>query len=781
MIFTNGRSLQFKILLLFATALIAVALLVTLTTLSSTYRHSNQQLQNQFTTSQEVLIYKLMNDSSAMRESLQSTAKAFSFKQLVAGAEDDPESLSVAMDNYQRRIGADISAIYKGSGELLVGGDDLFETFNPALIENKPLFLKDVIGEVYLVVAVPVKFVETSRRADAWLIMAKNLADLITVETNELTGFEIGLISVDEWVLDTHDNGAFSDLSPLANALPQEMTRIQLAEGEVIAYRFAPVEGSDVSILFWLNTESALVDFNNLRLQLMIEILVAVIIATGLSLYISRDITLPLRTLTAAAMRIRLGDYQEKIPSFNAGEFRELSLAFEGMQSGIKDREQSIESLAYYDQLTKLPNRNAFMKAVADRIEQQSSHSFAIIILNLDRFKEVNDTIGHKSGDFLLQCIARRITSTVVDDTFNAHFGGDEFAILKAYKTESEIQVFIEQVSEFLELPFAVENIRLDVDASFGSAVYPKDASSADELIRCADIALNCAKESHKHLVSYHEALNKYSVQRLNLMSQLRMAIDQNQLQLFYQPKLNLASQKIEDVECLVRWIHPEHGFISPDDFIPLAEQTGAIRDLTDWVIQTALKQAVEWQNQGIVFRFAINISALDLVDLKLPSMVSELLSECKLDTDSLTFEITESAVMADPEQAIRALDMLHRMNIKLSIDDFGTGYSSMAQLKQMPVDELKIDKSFVLDMATNEDDQKIVKSTVDLAHNLGLSVVAEGVENKESLQLLKDYGVEYAQGYFIVKPIPAADMPSWLEEFYATQSSPKVEKIGFE
>ena len=248
-------------------------------------------------------------------------------------------------------------------------------------------------------------------------------------------------------------------------------------------------------------------------------------------------------------------------------------------------------------------------------------------------------------------------------------------------------------------------------------------------------------------------------------MSELKDALEAGQLSLYYQPKLNLSLDRIESVECLIRWIHPEHGFIPPDEFIPLAEQTGAIRHVTKWALEKALTQHAEWRRQGLDIAMAVNISAVDLSDLSLPHTVSSLLSTHKIEPEKLVLEVTESAVMSDPEIAINALNMLSRMNIKISIDDFGTGFSSMAQLKKMPVDEIKIDKAFVLELATNSEDQVMVKTLIAMAQNLGLSTVAEGVENAESVELLKTMGCSTAQGFHLSRPQPSQDITPWLHE----------------
>ncbi|WP_428982877.1 putative bifunctional diguanylate cyclase/phosphodiesterase [Paraglaciecola aquimarina] len=273
-------------------------------------------------------------------------------------------------------------------------------------------------------------------------------------------------------------------------------------------------------------------------------------------------------------------------------------------------------------------------------------------------------------------------------------------------------------------------------------------------------------KEQHYRSAIYTPSLNKYSVMRLNLMSELKEALHDGQLHLYYQPKLAFQENAITTVECLIRWIHPEHGFVSPDEFIPLAEQTGAIRNVTNWALDVACNQLNSWQSQGIQLGVAVNISAMDLVDMRLPSYIAELLVRYKLTPNLLTLEVTESAVMSNPENALKALNVLKSMGITLSIDDFGTGYSSMAQLKKMPVHELKIDKAFVLDLASNKEDQVMVKTLISLAANLGLKTVAEGVEDIESLKLLNAFGCTKAQGFYLSKALPADQFNQWYETF---------------
>ncbi|MGH1372343.1 MAG: putative bifunctional diguanylate cyclase/phosphodiesterase [Cellvibrionaceae bacterium] len=760
--------LQNKILIFVAAILIAVAAIVSVTTLQSAYQHSNQQLKERFTTAKKVLNYKLNNDSEVLKGSLENAAKDFNIKQLVASALEDPESLRIAILNQQRRVGADFSLVYDQKGSVILNTSEKTTTLNVSDFLAGDLHLRAIDNQVFLITAVGLKFLEKQPAYDGWILMGINLTKLIDDGVQILTGFDIDAFAQGRHLLNTaqaNTEASSSTLMSLPSIDTDQSAEITIAGQPHIAYRFQITESQPaIEFVFSIASESAFLDFFKLAFQLIIEIIVALILALSLSAYLSKNITKPLRALASVAKRIQLGDYQSPIPAFPTAEVRSLSQAFRGMQEGIQQREAEINQLAYYDSLTDLPNRNSFIRQLQHRVENQPKNRFSVLMLDLDRFKDINDTIGHNFGDLLLKQIACRIESLKLADAFYARVGGDEFALLLSDVEGQDIQSLVQQYTKLFELPFNIEGVHLDVDASFGLAIYPDHADSAYGIMQCADIALYKSKGTHHKVIEYDREFDTLSVQRLNLMSELRKAIEENQLKLFYQPKLCLSSNQVISVECLVRWIHPEHGFISPDDFIPLAEQTGAIRDLTYWAIDTALQQHVAWRALGIELRFAVNISAVDLVDLALPAYVAELLDRYQVDSAHLALEVTESALMDDPDAAIKALRMLQRMGISLSIDDFGTGYSSMAYLKQMPVSELKIDKAFVLELANNEEDEKIVKSTVDLAHNLGLSVVAEGVEDEAALTILRGHKVEYAQGYFIARPMSADDFQQWID-----------------
>jgi len=430
-------------------------------------------------------------------------------------------------------------------------------------------------------------------------------------------------------------------------------------------------------------------------------------------------------------------------------------------------------SLAYqaqHDALTDLPNRTL----LHDRLQQVLHHapppqpggdsaSVALLLMDLDRFKEINDTFGHHHGDQLLRqvggrlCAALRATDTV------ARLGGDEFAVLLPATDAQGAGAVAGTLVRTLEEPFILEGYSVSIGASIGIALAPEHGQDATTLLRRADVAMYTAKRATSGYAVYIAAQDQYSPERLGLVGELRRAIEQDQLVLYYQPKVYLRTGRLDSVEALVRWQHPVRGIVPPDQFIPLAEHTGLITSLSHWVLTAALRQCRAWRDAGLGIRVAVNLSARLLQDEHLVDSIVELLQTWGVTPDLLQVEVTESAVMADPTRALQILTRLHDMGIRIAIDDFGTGYSSLAYLKKLPADEIKIDKSFVRDMNGNADDVTIARSVIDLGHNLGLSVVAEGVEDRVVWDQLVEMGCDLAQGYYLSRPIPAAALASWV------------------
>ncbi|MBI3301707.1 MAG: EAL domain-containing protein [Deltaproteobacteria bacterium] len=437
----------------------------------------------------------------------------------------------------------------------------------------------------------------------------------------------------------------------------------------------------------------------------------------------------------------------------------------------ISGREAQTAALRYqalHDALTDLPNRTLFLESLQEAIvdAQRYNKPLALLFLDLDRFREINDTFGHQWGDVLLQQIGPRLRSALRKSDPVARLGGDEFAVLLPTAGDATGATQIaRRILSALEQPFVIEGHALDVSASIGIAFYPEHGADTDTLMRRADIAVYMAKRASSGYAFYTADQDHYSPERLILTGELRHAIEHDQLLLHYQPKAHFATGQVSHVEALVRWQHPPHGLLPPDRFVPLAEQTGLIKPLSLWVLNTALRQCHAWQQEGLTLHVAVNLSMRNLQDPRLPDIITELLATWSVAPTCLDVEITESALAADPERALEILTRLGEMGVRISIDDFGTGYSSLAYLKRLPVDEIKIDKSFVIGMTADDNDAAIVRSTIDLGHNLGLAVVAEGVENQATWDLLAALGCDFAQGYYLSRPVPAVELTHWLRE----------------
>jgi len=442
-----------------------------------------------------------------------------------------------------------------------------------------------------------------------------------------------------------------------------------------------------------------------------------------------------------------------------------------------KKQKAALEHLAMHDALTGLPNR----ALLRDRLQQaiftgQRDHErVALLMMDLDRFKEINDTLGHHIGDMMLIEAGNRLPSVLRKSDTIARLGGDEFAVVLPKTGKEFAKQIARQLLDVLSEPFIIEDHSLYIAASIGIVCFPDQGEDVRTLLQRADVAMYVAKNTQSGLSCYSPDHDQHSLENLVLMSDLRRAIESEGLELYFQPKICCAAECVEGMETLVRWRHPEHGFIRPDLFIPIAEHTGLIKPLTMWVLNTALRQYREWQKSGsgMSARMSVNLSARNLLDLQFPGEVNELLKKWDLEPGILELEITESAVMVDPEHAMKILVQLDELGVQLSIDDFGTGYTSLGYLKKLPVDVIKIDKSFVMNMIMDESDAMIVRSTIDLAHNLGLSVIAEGVESEEILTALKRLGCDGAQGYHICRPVPASDFIQW---FHNSQTK-KVDK----
>lgn len=433
-----------------------------------------------------------------------------------------------------------------------------------------------------------------------------------------------------------------------------------------------------------------------------------------------------------------------------------------------RDRLQSQSDLnhhqALHDSLTGLPNRTLFQDRAAQalRAAKRSGEQIAVLLVDVDRFKDVNDTLGHHYGDLLLEQIAQRFGMALRAGDSVARLGGDEFAVLLIGTSHAEAITAAKRLTDVLHEAFVIRDISLDVEASIGIAVAGPD-DDVETALRHADVAMYEAKTQHLPIATYELSRDDNTVARLALLGDLRRAIGRGELMLQYQPKVGTATGEVHSVEALVRWQHPTRGLLMPDEFIPIAEGTAVIHPLTDEILRQALLQARVWRDRGWTIPVSVNISARSVHDLAFPARVQQQLDAAGVPASGLSLELTEGAIMTDPGRAMAALHELNAMGIALSIDDFGTGYSSMAYLKDLPVRELKIDRSFVIGMSHNEGDVVLVQSAVDLGHNLGLHVVAEGVEDAATQDALTTMGCDLVQGFHVRRPANATDLDEWL------------------
>jgi diguanylate cyclase (GGDEF)-like protein len=430
---------------------------------------------------------------------------------------------------------------------------------------------------------------------------------------------------------------------------------------------------------------------------------------------------------------------------------------------------------ALHDPLTDLPNRSLFQDrtGVALRTAARSGATVAVLLLDLNRFKEVNDTLGHQYGDYLLLQVADRLRGSLRDSDSVARLGGDEFAILLPVSGWDEAVAATQRVGAVLRNPFSIHDITLDIDASIGIALA-EPGDDVETLIRHADVAMYEAKAAHHLFARYESSRDDNNLSRLVLLGDLRRAVAAGELILHYQPKISTRTGALSSVEALVRWQHPTLGLLAPDRFIPLAENTAVIHALTTEVLRLALSQARTWVEEGRVIPVAVNISARSLLDARFPAHVQELLDAHGVPPYLLCLELTETAVMTDHDLAVVVLRALDSMGVSLSIDDFGTGYSSMSDLKTLPVKELKIDRSFVAGMASDPDCAVIVRSTIDLGHDLGMTVVAEGVQDSVTRNDLAAMGCDLVQGYAICKPVTARELERWIESYPVPVPAPQ-------
>jgi diguanylate cyclase (GGDEF)-like protein len=730
---------------------------------------------------------QLESRGEQLARSVQVLGLDFGFRQAVATG--DRETVMSALGNVANRVDADASALTGLDLEVVV--TDLPGISRGERLEVPPRLLEEarragqaaglvVIGDrLYQVAMAPVK----APLPLAWVVMGFRVDRDLLAELGSLTLGDVSFWWLGEGEarrLASSRPEETADLGPVlagaeGGAVPEAgvTSLVRLGRERHLVYPvhlFTTEDGaamSPVRLVLHSSVSEAMGSFRRLSWLLLALSLLGLLCLVVGSVTIARGVTRPVRQLVSGARRIAGGDYSEPIAEPSSRELGTLARAFNHMVEGVRERERKIVHQSLHDALTGLPNRELFRDRLQHGLAaaRRRGSMVAVLLLDLDRFKEINDSLGHHAGDLLLQQVGERVRQTVREADTVARLGGDEFAVMVSVDDADAAVTLGQRIQDVLAPPFDLGDFPIEVGASLGVALFPLHGDDDATLLQKADMAMYLAKESHSSLAVYEPRSDEPSLRRLALMSDFRRAAAEDELVLYFQPKVGLADDTILHAEALVRWQHPQYGLLPPGEFIPLAEQTGHIRLLTRWSLREAIRQCRRWLDQGLRLSVAVNLSALDLLDASLPAVVADLLREHDVAADLLLLELTESAVMREPTHVRRVLTELERLGVRLAVDDFGTGYSSLSHLRRLPVHEIKIDKSFVLQMATDRDDLALVKSTIQLAHNLGLQVVAEGVETLECLELLRMHDCDMVQGYYFTRPLPPTELTGWLAE----------------
>jgi diguanylate cyclase (GGDEF)-like protein len=747
----SSRSLRHRIAIVFVGLLVMVMGLVLALVHSGSARIVERETQRELAVGAKVFSRLLEQNQRQLETAAAVLSADFAFREAIA-TQDQPTVRSV-IRNHGQRIHAQVMMVTGTDGRMIA-------TTQRAAAAGDPFPFPDLLaaaeaagrsagfrqmrnGQLYQVVLVPI----LAPTRIAWVAMGFHVDDRWARDMADVTGLGVQIVRAGTPGVLASSAGAGTD-----------------AGGARYAAVSVPLDGGLQAVL-QLPVAQVQAPFGQLQGRLLVVIGAGVVLFALGSVMLAGRIVRPLHELSAAARRIALGDYAQPLPPAQGDEIGQLAGSFEQMRTGIASREERIVRLAYVDALTDLPNRTRFLEAFG---RLTPGGGGAVMVVNIDRFALINNALGHVVGDRLLRAVAGQLAPLVPGGGMLARLWGDQFAFLLEGADADAARRFADTALAALRDPVTLDGQRLDIEAGVGIALYPDDGLDAATLLRRAELALGAAKRRHSGIAFASETGEKPAHEQLSLIGDMRRALQAGEFTLAYQPKLALGSGRIVAVEALLRWQHPERGSIAPARFIPFAEQTGFIREITPWVLDTAVRQAAIWHQAGLDIAVSANLSTLDLLDPHLGRRVRGLLERHAVPARRLCLEITESALMDDPALAQAHLDELAGLGIKLSIDDYGVGQASLAYLKSLPVDELKLDRSFITAIAESPRNAAIVESTIMLSHALGLTVVAEGVETPAELRWLREHGCDIAQGYGIGRPMAAAQLQAWLAEFTA-------------
>lgn len=687
----------------------------------------------------------------------------------------DTDRLGGTLATSATSVDADLALLISNEGEVLASGRSY-------VAGGERSYLHDVVRSmpdesdfmVALMVAdrpYQLSFVKAPHLDPSpWIVLGYDFDSALAADIKSMTGLEVSFWSEANAGSDAFFATTLAEKSTvlfsrrISNPTGVDGNVVDASGNNLLRVVSLPGSGShSVKAVFQTSIGMALRAYESVKTRLILVSLVLVLLAAVVAVLIVRSSRKPVRALLEAARRIERGEYSKIVPVGGEDEIGLLARTFNRMQQGIAEREYQIASQAERDKLTGLVDRSAVKGKLQHSFERaaQSGTTVATLLIDLTHFKE-NSTLGMENEDAILKEVARRLSSNIrVSDTV-ARYSSDKFLVIMEDADEKLAPHLAEFLATSLEAEIALKDRRIKLKLHIGVALFPQHCETPDTLLHRTKVALKEARKLGQRVMVYEPGQDEEHLRELAIISDLETAVKEKQLHILYQPKVSMRTGRANQVEALMRWNHPQLGYLPPDEFIPLLEQAGNIGKLTEFALKTVVEQSRKWSSEGLDVSTAINLSANDLFDENLPDRVAQILSYYMVEPASIVLEITESAVMQDVRVAISVLRRLKALGVRLSLDDFGTGQSSLALLKQLPVDELKIDKSFVQALKAKSGDALIVKSTINLGHNMGLKVVAEGLETEEAWALLDAYGCDLVQGYMISRPMTADDFVEW-------------------
>lgn len=766
---------QTKLTIVYVALFLAVQSVVVLAIYSSVTQNVRDQIRDQLLASARVFDQIIGNRVEVFGSRAQDLSKDFGFRQAVATR--DGATIESALVNLINRLDNDAAFVIDLDDELVaIAGSRVIAEDAVMLPDSlKEAAQNDgyaarfaaIDGEIFEIVIAPVEAPVTI----GWVGLAVRLDQQVAGELKELSPIQLEIAFIYEQETGHQVATATAQGQGIRDLLSAQQGHDVADEfdssiaGQDYMFRRLSIEdnfseGNHVDALLYYSVDVGLTPFQSLVIALVSILAIGLVMLFVGSVVVARGITRPLRLLARAAQKISAGDYQEVTAPAKDEEIYRLTGSFNQMITAVREREERITFQASHDSESGLPNRVYFEEQIGPLIEQGAP--FALGVVEIQQISELRAVLTQEHMTELVRGVAHRLNGISINHL--SQLSGDSFVF--AHTSNGKADVCCTMIVNSFAEPLPVGDLMVDLRVSIGMTNFPEDGKDVSSLVRHANSALDGARVGEQRFSWYDAELSAAQKDKLSMMGDLREAINNGELKFAYQPKLDLATGKISSVEALMRWISPSRGFVPPDEFISMAEKTGDIRRLTDWALETAVKQVAEWRKEGTDLAVAVNLSTTDLMNSKLPHQILDLLKKYAVPASLLKLEVTESAVMHDMSRALDVLNMLSAMGHSLSIDDYGTGYSSLSYIKSLPVSEIKIDKSFVLKLAEDEEDKILVRSTIELAHNLGLEVTAEGVENEESVTLLSGYGCNTLQGYHICRPISSDDLREFLREF---------------